>query len=75
MPGVIDASASHINKTVILSLNPETVSADDVVEILEGMGYRARVASMDTLVGSRHGVDLRLQSSCNTWGDRRRGLL
>ena len=44
VPGVIDASASHINKTVILSLNPETVSVDDVVKILEGMGYRARVA-------------------------------
>ncbi|MCC6043658.1 MAG: heavy metal translocating P-type ATPase [Desulfurococcaceae archaeon] len=44
VPGVIDASASHVNKTLILSLNPETVSVDDVVEILEGMGYRARVA-------------------------------
>ncbi len=44
VPGVIDASASHVNKTVILSLNPETVSVDDVVKILEGMGYRVRVA-------------------------------
>ncbi|MFZ8789415.1 MAG: heavy metal translocating P-type ATPase [Acidilobaceae archaeon] len=43
VPGVIDASASHINKAVILSLNPETVNVDDVVKILEGMGYRARV--------------------------------
>jgi Cu2+-exporting ATPase/Cu+-exporting ATPase len=43
VPGVIDASASHINKAVILSLNPETVDVDDVVKILEGMGYRARV--------------------------------
>lgn len=43
VPGVIDASASHISKAVILSLNPETVNVDDVVKILEGMGYRARV--------------------------------
>jgi len=43
VPGVIDASASHINKAVILSLNPETVDVDYVVKILEGMGYRARV--------------------------------
>lgn len=43
VPGIIDASASHINKAVILSLNPETVNVDDVVKILEGMGYRARV--------------------------------
>jgi Cu2+-exporting ATPase/Cu+-exporting ATPase len=43
VPGVIDASASHINKAVILSLNSETVNVDDVVKILEGMGYRARV--------------------------------
>jgi Cu2+-exporting ATPase/Cu+-exporting ATPase len=43
VPGIIDASASHINKAVILSLNPETVDVDYVVKILEGMGYRARV--------------------------------
>ncbi len=44
MPGVIDASASHINKTVILSLNPETVSVGDVIRVLESAGYKARVA-------------------------------
>jgi len=44
MPGVVDASASHVNKIVVLSLNPETVSVNDVVKVLEDMGYRARVA-------------------------------
>ena len=43
-PGIIEASASHLNKIVTISFNPETIKAHDIIGVLESMGYKARIA-------------------------------
>ncbi|MDM7274520.1 MAG: copper-translocating P-type ATPase [Thermoprotei archaeon] len=45
LPGVIDVSASHLNKVVIVYVNPETVDAPSIVRALEEAGYKASIAS------------------------------
>ncbi len=45
LPGVIDVSASHLNKMVIVYVNPETVDAPDIVKVLGEAGYKASITS------------------------------
>lgn len=39
-PGVIDASASHVSRTVRVVFNPIKISVDEVRGIIEGIGYK-----------------------------------
>ncbi|MEM2628966.1 MAG: heavy metal translocating P-type ATPase [Acidilobaceae archaeon] len=43
IPGVIDASASHLTRTLIISLNPESRSVEDIIGILASLGYKASI--------------------------------
>lgn len=49
MPGVIDAVASHLNRIVVVTFNPETLRVEDVVRTLEALGYKARISRQVTL--------------------------
>ncbi len=40
LPGVVEASASHVSRTVRLVINPLTISVEEVSKLLEEAGYR-----------------------------------
>jgi len=45
LPGVIDVSASHLNKMLAVYFNPETLSVENILIVLKKSGYKASVAS------------------------------
>lgn len=45
LAGIIEVSASHLNRKVIVRFNPETLRIEDVVALLNRLGYRASIAS------------------------------
>ncbi|HIE37102.1 TPA: heavy metal translocating P-type ATPase [Candidatus Geothermarchaeota archaeon] len=47
-PGVVDVKASHVSKTLYITINPMTISFDDIQDKLEELGYK--VEKIDTKV-------------------------
>ncbi|MEM0203243.1 MAG: copper-translocating P-type ATPase [Archaeoglobaceae archaeon] len=45
LPGVIDVSASHLSRVLVIYFNPETLSVDDILAVLKKSGYKASIAS------------------------------
>ncbi len=45
IPGIIDANASHLNKVLLVYINPETVGVEDLMKALTGLGYKASIKS------------------------------
>ncbi|MCE4616279.1 MAG: heavy metal translocating P-type ATPase [Aeropyrum sp.] len=57
--GVAEVYASHQNKTVVVRFNPESISAEEIVESLRRMGYKARLAKPGAIVtGEEEGRSL-----------------
>lgn len=45
VPGIIDVSASHLNKMLVVYINPETLGVTEILKILREAGYKSSVAS------------------------------